>query len=71
MARFSSVMNSVGSTLTASMLRDLEAGNEVEADHIVGYMLDRARIHGIDDTMLSIAYAHLQAYEQRRLGNRL
>ncbi len=69
--RFNAVLNSQGSTLTASMLRDLESGKPVEADHIVGYMLDRARMHGIDDTMLSIAYAHLHAYEQRRLANRL
>ena len=69
--RFNAVLNSVGSTLTASMLRDMEAGNQVEADHIVGFMLQRARHHGIDDSMISIAYAHLQAYLQRRLANRL
>ena len=56
---------------SASMLRDLEAGNRVEGDHIVGWMLDRARAHGIDDTILSLAYTHLKAYEARRAAGRL
>jgi len=55
---------------TASMLRDLEAGGPTEADHIVGWMLERARRHGVDDTMLSLAYTHLKAYEARRAAGR-
>ncbi len=58
-------------TWSASMLRDLEGGGQVEADHIVGWMLERARRHGVDDTMLSLAYTHLKAYEQRRDAGRL
>jgi len=53
-------------TWSASMLRDMEAGGRVEADHIVGWMLERARRHGLDDTVLSFAYTHLKAYEARR-----
>ena len=53
-------------TWSASMLRDLEAGGRVEADHIVGWMLDKAREHKVDDTVLSLAYTHLKAYETRR-----
>lgn len=56
---------------SASMLRDMEGGGSVEADHIVGWMLERARKHGIDDTVLSLAYTHLKAYEQRREAKRL
>jgi 2-dehydropantoate 2-reductase len=66
MARFDAVINSTGSTLKASMLRDIESGNDVEADHIVGYMLGKAREHRVDDTMLSVAYVHLQAYQWGR-----
>lgn len=55
----------------SSMLRDVERGNPVEADHIVGFMLDRARQHGIDDLVLSLAYTHLKAYEARRTASRL
>jgi len=56
---------------SASMLRDLESGGRVEADHIVGWMLDRARRHGVDDTLLSLAFTHLKAFEARREANRL
>lgn len=56
---------------SASMLRDLEGGGRVEADHIVGWMLERARRHGLDDTILSIAYTHLKTYERRREAGRL
>lgn len=59
------------SVLTASMLRDLEGGGQVEADHLVGYMLRKARELYIDDSLLSIAYTHLKAYEQRRAAKRL
>jgi 2-dehydropantoate 2-reductase len=56
---------------SASMLRDMEAGKPVEADHIVGHMLSLARRHGIDDTVLSMALTHLKTYEARRAANRL
>ena len=56
---------------SASMLRDLESGGQVEADHIVGWMLERARAHGVDDTLLSLAYTHLKTYEARRTAGRL
>ncbi|MEP6763784.1 MAG: ketopantoate reductase family protein [Gemmatimonadaceae bacterium] len=59
------------SPLTASMLRDLESGGAVESDHIVGFMLNAARKHKLDDTMLSIAFTHLKAYEARRAAGRL
>lgn len=58
-------------TWSASMLRDLEGGGAVEADPIVGWMLDKARRHAIDDTVLALAYAHLKTYEARRAAARL
>ena len=56
---------------SASMLRDMEAGKPVEADHIVGHMLALARKHGIDETVLQMAYTHLKTYEARRAADRL
>lgn len=53
------------STLTASMLRDIESRSRIEADHVVGDLL-RRRQGGDNDRPLSvlrIAYAHLKAYE--------
>ena len=55
-----------GSAFTASMLRDMEAGGRVEADHIVGNMLRHARAAGAGARLLTAAYCHLQAYEARR-----
>ena len=56
---------------SASMLRDLESGGRVESDHVVGWMLERARRHGLDDSLLALAYTHLKAYEARRGASRL
>ena len=57
-----------GSTLTASMLRDIERSGPIEADHIVGDLLQRGQKHGISDSnsFLEIAYTHLKSYEARR-----
>lgn len=51
------------SPVKASMLRDLEAGQRVEAAHIVGDMLHRARASGIETPLLNAAWCNLQAYE--------
>lgn len=66
LARYQNVVNATGSPLTASMMRDLENGGPIEADHIVGFMLGKAREHGIDDAMLTVSYTHLKTYEARR-----
>jgi 2-dehydropantoate 2-reductase len=60
-----------GGSWSASMLRDVEIGSRTEADHIIGWMLDRGRAHGIDVPLLSVAYTHLKAYEARRAAGRL
>lgn len=57
--------------LAASMLRDIEGKGPVESDHIVGFMLEKARQHGLDDTLHRISFTHLKAYEQRRAADRL
>jgi 2-dehydropantoate 2-reductase len=61
-----SIVLARGSMFAASMLYDLERGGRVEADHIVGDLLARARATGIPAPNLRFAYAHLQAYERRR-----
>jgi len=55
-----------GSRFTASMLHDLEKGAMVEADHVVGDMIARAKKAGIATPNLRMAYAHLQVYSARR-----
>ncbi|WP_024276479.1 2-dehydropantoate 2-reductase [Hyphomicrobium sp. 802] len=54
------------STLSASMLRDIQRGEQIEADQIVGDMIRRGRAHGVATPLLDLAYLHLQAYENRR-----
>lgn len=56
-----------GSALTASMLRDLEAGGRVEAEQIVGDMMRRAQAAGLGPGLLGVAYMHLRAREARRM----
>jgi 2-dehydropantoate 2-reductase len=62
-------LTAAGSPLTASMLRDIEGGAPIEADHIVGDLL-RRRSGGHADrgesSLLAIAYTHLKSYEARR-----
>ncbi|MCC6719677.1 MAG: 2-dehydropantoate 2-reductase [Acetobacteraceae bacterium] len=50
----------------ASMLRDLQRGGAVEADHVVGDMLARAKAFGTPHTLLAVAYTHLKVYEAAR-----
>ena len=60
------VLTEAGSTLTASMLRDLQHGHAIEADHVIGDMLARSgQPHG-DRSLLAVVYAHLKAYEAGR-----
>jgi 2-dehydropantoate 2-reductase len=51
-----------------SMLRDLQRGLRVEADHLVGDMLARARALGQAAPMLRAASAHLAVYQESRAG---
>lgn len=58
------------STLTASMLRDLESNTRIEADHILGDLLRRRSAVDADQTdtsLLRTAYVHMKAYEARRV----
>lgn len=60
------LLTEAGSGFAASMLRDVEAGGRIEADHIVGDLLRRGTEAGVDAARLRIAYAHLKAYEAKR-----
>lgn len=51
------------STTTASMLRDLRRGGQVEAEHVVGDMLARARSAGLAAPILRSIYTNLQVYQ--------
>ena len=63
--RIRATLTAPGSLMTASMLRDIEAGKRVEAEAILGDLLRRAA-KANDPSLLRVAYAHVKAYEARR-----
>jgi 2-dehydropantoate 2-reductase len=60
------MLTAPGSPLTSSMYRDLAAGNDVEADQIIGDLLERGRSSGLQTPLLAAAYTHLCVYRSRR-----
>src|SRR5690349_24433681 len=65
------MLTAPGSNFAASMLRDIERGAPIEADHIIGDLLARggagkSSARTGDYPLLQIAYAHLRTYEARR-----
>ena len=63
--RIRKTLSTPGSTLMASMLRDVEGHRRTEHEHILGDLLARAQ--GTRTPVLEICLAHLRAYEARRL----
>jgi 2-dehydropantoate 2-reductase len=59
------MLTAEASSLTASMLRDMERNAPIEADHIVGDLLVR-RKDSPSMSRLALAYMHMKAYENRR-----
>jgi 2-dehydropantoate 2-reductase len=58
-------LTAAGSPLTASMLRDLEAGGQVEGDAVLGDLLRRAPPDA-RPSELRAAHLHVKTYEARR-----
>jgi 2-dehydropantoate 2-reductase len=48
------------------MLRDIEAGQPIEADHIVGDLLKRDKNGAMSSPLLRVAHAHVKTYQSRR-----
>jgi 2-dehydropantoate 2-reductase len=67
MQRSRAMFTAAGSTLTASMLRDIERGAPIEAEHVVGDLLRRGGKETEASSLLRTAYLHLKAYEGRRV----
>ncbi len=67
---FRAVFADAQSLYATSMLRDLEAGGRIEADHILGFLLDAARRAGVADEIHEAAFLHAKAHEQRRAAGR-
>jgi 2-dehydropantoate 2-reductase len=63
--RVRKMLTAPGSTLTASMLRDVESHAKTEHEHVLGDLF--ARGQGTRAPVLEICLAHMRAYEARRL----
>ncbi|MBN3854644.1 2-dehydropantoate 2-reductase [Paraburkholderia sp. Ac-20340] len=67
--RSRSMLFATGSSLTASMLRDVQNGSRIEADHILGDLIRRggaAQRASSELSVLRIVYSQLKAYEAQR-----
>ena len=63
--RTEAMLTAAGSGLASSMYRDLSQGLRVEAEHILGDLLVRARGFGVAAPLLATAFAHLMVYQNR------
>jgi 2-dehydropantoate 2-reductase len=63
LARHAAVMTEPGSQLTSSMYRDLRKGAPVEADHILGDLIERGDAHGVPTPLLKAAFVSLRVYQ--------
>ncbi len=59
-------LTKAGSTFTASMLRDIEAGKRTEVEHILGDLIARGGTRMPGRALLELACAQIRAYEIRR-----
>jgi 2-dehydropantoate 2-reductase len=59
------------SLYATSMLRDIERGGRTEVEHILGFMLKKAREARIDCQTLRLAYTHVKAFEERLAAGRV
>lgn len=71
MAEYRALFSDTGSAYATSMLRDVEAGNRIEGEHILGFLHEAAQRAGVDTAIHEMAALHARAYEQRRAASRL
>lgn len=64
--RHMKVFNKQGYAVKSSMLRDMEKGQPVEADHLQGYLLDLAKQNSVEAPLLRTIYNKLKVYEINR-----
>lgn len=66
LAGYRGQLTETGSTLTASMLRDVLRGAPTEAEHVLGDLVRRAEQTSIPAPRIDLALSALQAYETAR-----
>jgi 2-dehydropantoate 2-reductase len=63
--RTKTLLTTAGSSFSSSMYRDMQQSAPIEADHIIGDLLDRARKMDVSAPLLTIVYTHLSIYQNR------
>jgi len=58
-------LTATNSTLTSSMYRDLQRGDRLEADQIIGDLIARGLAAGLSTPLLGVIYTHLCVYQSR------
>ncbi len=71
MAEYRTLFSDGTSAYATSMLRDVEAGNRIEGEHILGFLAEAARRAGVDTAIHEAAALQARSYEQRRAAGRL
>src|SRR6185437_8159328 len=64
--RIRGMLTAAGSQMTASMFRDIKAGAQVEADHVIGDLIVRGDAAKVPVPKLRVAYTQLKAYQKQR-----
>lgn len=68
LANTRSMLTAEGSSFASSMYRDLERGQRIEGEQIVGDLVARAQKLGVRTPLLDTAWCHLQIYLARIAG---
>jgi 2-dehydropantoate 2-reductase len=68
MERSRAMLTAAGSSLAASMFRDIERSAPTEGEHIIGDLLRRGMERGVAAPLLGVIAVHVRAYEERRKG---
>jgi len=71
LAEYRALFSDPKSAYATSMLRDIEAGNRIEADHILGFLATCAARADVPAELHDAAFLHAKAYEARRARGRL
>nr|WP_314075576.1 ketopantoate reductase family protein [uncultured Roseococcus sp.] len=71
MAEYRALFSDGTSAYATSMLRDVEAGNRIEGEHILGFLAEAAKRAGVETAIHEMAALQARAYEQRRAAGRL
>lgn len=63
LAHYREVFSATKDAYEPSMLRDIRRGNPTEGGHVIGFLLERARKHGIEAGLLEMVDLSLRVYE--------